>query len=909
MPAITTHKVLVDIPFITPITGKEKIIFSRNGETSFLFEIKKFLWKEKMQEAAAERIKELITKNSDIDSSFKTKVQNISSKVGIDESVVIEAYTDIARKKRLELTTQDLPAALNGAKAIIDETIIINSALTIEKDILLLAETKCFIKYSKEEITESFGFLKTIDTNNLNTKELGNFRKILGIFNLLKDSIPINSDDDYLKKIHQYIDTHIESLSPHLANLQNKKARDDRVISLKKITSNSLDWLNLKSKNEGYNLHLQILDKLNKQAKLNNKEEIEFKFSELSANHLYPQTDILEFALFLEDPNHTEKKLDNASKLKFENFLKFTYSSLPALTEAQQNDALKAIDYLSGILQSQSESDVQSLYLNPTTKNQSELLTALSKNWEQYGPSGFSLDFLKYCEQGNSVINSNNKWNLSYLISPNGRINQIEKNLPQDSHFLFEKKILALKHDLENFKPNSISKDQNKTIIDIANTEPSSFTIQQVILLIAQEKCSNFLSKETIQESLSILENINFNNLHSITLKDCKNILSILNTLKQSIPNDPNNSYQKLIHNYMDMHIEKYAERYDYRVNKIKNSKNKIAVFLKTKISVFNEIDNENAFKAFIHFLEDPTATLKPTREIISNEVLTNKHDKYLENFLAIFAKYASKLTDGESKDLCFDAVDYLTGSLLAAVDSDIRFDPLYSSASEQVELKKALRKNWEQYGPSGFLLHLLNYDKFRIAAIDHRSYLTLNHLLNDSQRIAQIIENFPKSARDGFTKKMKSLKNDLALFKLKFDQDKIAERKKYEIAARRKEIIQDEVEARENLPEEQDSLFIDDAERIKIIGSIKNTLTNFSVFQKNKINKNALTSFFNFLDLSERFEINKNNVQDLNHFYDLFSDEAIAKLPLEIYNFCMKEIDILDGLLSQYKNISNDKN
>jgi hypothetical protein len=105
------------------------------------------------------------------------------------------------------------------------------------------------------------------------------------------------------------------------------------------------------------------------------------------------------------------------------------------------------------------------------------------------------------------------------------------------------------------------------------------------------------------------------------------------------------------------------------------------------------------------------------------------------------------------------------------------------------------------------------------------------------------------------------------------------------------------------------DSLFIDDAERVKIIGSIKNTLTDFSVFQKNKINKDALTSFFNFLDLSERFEINENNVQHLNHFYDLFSDEAIAKLPLEIYNLCMNEIDILDGLLSQYKNTSNDKN
>ena len=99
MPAITTHKVLVDIPFITPITGKEKIIFSSNGKTSLWFDFKKIFWQKRMEEAAAMRIKNIFDEYSKIDINFNNTIQNIKAKDGIDETLVIDTFAEIERKK------------------------------------------------------------------------------------------------------------------------------------------------------------------------------------------------------------------------------------------------------------------------------------------------------------------------------------------------------------------------------------------------------------------------------------------------------------------------------------------------------------------------------------------------------------------------------------------------------------------------------------------------------------------------------------------------------------------------------------------------------------------------------------------------------------------------------------------
>ena len=575
----SNYKVLADIPFITPITGKEKIIFSSNGKTSLWFDFKKIFWQKRMEEAAAMRIKYIFDEYSKTDMNFNNTIQNIKAKDGIDENAVIDAFADLEKRRKLALSTKVLPAELENAKTMIDEKLKNSDSAALNKDILLLAQNKCTPPFNPIIIKKFLEYLDKIDKNDLNRIKFDDCSNILSILNPLKEKILVNPNDTYIKKVSDQIDMHIELLTTHL----------------------------------------------------------------------------------------------------------------------------------------------------------------------------------------------------------------------------------------EKLKENKVNKDACET-----------------------------------------------------------------------------------------------------RIEKIIEHKNKIAATLSMHIDAFK--NNNKALTAFINFLENPTASFKPTREISTRDTLENLiegptpslHENYkekkLEEFIAIFADHASNLPTSATSDACFDAVDYLTGSLLDAANSGIRFDPPYSAATEQVDLKSALRKNWEQYGPSGFLLHLLNYDKFGIDAIDHRSYLTLNHLLKDHQRLAQITNNLPMPSQAGFSIKMQSLENDLALFKKNSKQVKIDSQAQHKLSDHRKMIIEDEVESREDLPSNQDRLLNTNEARKKVTDSIIGILTNIAAFKENNKIIPALTSFIDFLNRSNNFSLDKNNKHDLDQFFVIFFDH-IKTLTPDHRMLCLKEVDILEGMLLQYKN------
>ena len=490
----------------------------------------------------------------------------------------------------------------------------------------------------------------------------------------------------------------------------------------------------------------------------------------------------------------------------------------------------------------------------------------------------------------------------------------------------FEDILRKKKLDLVNQDLPEELNDVKAIINQNINATPTN-KIEADVLSLAHKKCSTLLSPDIFKKSLEILETINPHNLTITKEGDCNNVLTILNFLKKQIPKDPNDDYLKKIHTCIDNHVKSFTtqleklkenenkvnkEACETRIKKIIEHKNKISATLSMHIDAFK--NNNKALTAFINFLENPTASFKPTREISTRDTLENLiegpppslHENYkekkLEEFIAIFADHASNLPASSTRDACFDAVDYLTGSLLDAANSGIRFDPPYSAATEQVDLKSALRKNWEQYGPSGFLLHLLNYDKFGIDAIDHRSYLTLNHLLKDHQRLAQITNNLPMPSQAGFSIKMQSLENDLALFKKNSKQVKIDSQAQHKLSDHRKMIIEDEVESREDLPSNQDRLLNTNEARKKVTDSIIGILTNIAAFKENNKIIPALTSFIDFLNRSNNFSLDKNNKHDLDQFFVIFFDH-IKTLTPDHRMLCLKEVDILEGMLLQYKN------
>ena len=656
MQANTNYKVLVDLPLFFPTTGEEKIIFSRNGKTSKWFDFKKNFIEGRMQKAAATRIKTLIDNNTYLDSSLKNKIlNNINSEEGIDDTLVINVFEDIVRRKKLNLTTQGLPAALDGVKALIDEKIIDSSSSTIQQDILLLAKNNCSPPFSETTIKNSLSYLNSLGNNDLHTVDLDDCSKILSIFNHLKEKISQHSDDAYLKKILEHIDKTIKLLSPQqerLENLANKQTYNKRVSYLKKITNNPYGWLNLKSGSSEYISSLQNFDKLSNQSKLKTKEKKELEVSLLSAQHLYPEEDILEFILFLENPSHTEEKLDSESRIKLENFLNFTYTVLPKLSRKNRIDALNAIDYLSGILQSQNSTDIRSPSSTSFVKKNNALLHALNKNWKQYGPSGFSMDLLRYFEFGKNAINLENEWNLSYLISLDDRIDQIKNNLPLELRVEFDSQIEMLKDDLKNFESISAVRSQTNTL---------------------------FLSITSLDQSI---------------------IISITSALKN--------------------------------------------------FPIFKENDkNKYALDSFINFLKRS-----------DDFTISKKNKQNLDHFFSLFFDNVIKKIPLDIRKHCLKEIDVLEGMLLEYENNSIDVIDISKINSATFDLATGIQFLSHAVPPSGNLTHFIHYLKDGKSSINVINYWGLQYFCQSQH--TQLNDLLHEPLRSYFQTRIEQLRNDL---------------------------------------------------------------------------------------------------------------------------------------------------
>lgn len=522
MKTTTNYKVLIDIPDSIGHEEKHKFIFSRNGETSFLFKVKKFFWKEQMQEAAAKKIKAIFEDYSKTDVSFENPFKNIIEKEGVDEFSLINALKILDQHRGLKLKTKDSSIDPNEALTIINERTKNNKFINEIRD---LAKRNCSNLLSEDNINDSFENLKIIDQNNINTIRLDDCNNILTILNFLEKQIIKDPNDAFLNKTHKYIDNHIKLLTPHQArlgeDLMNKEACNKRLNTLQVISRNLNGWIKTIVDSKELNSHLKTLDDSSKLSKLKNKQKTISEVSQLSINNLYPKEDIFEFILLLEDPSHAEIKIDEVSKLKLENFISFVYTALPKFKRKQQIDALNAVDYLRGILQSQDSTDIRSPSLTSFAKKNNALLHALNKNWKQCGPSGFSMDLLRYFELGKRTINSESEWNLSYLISIDDRIDQIKNNLPPELHAEFESKIEKLKDDLKNFESDTNTKPQINSLF-LTETSPTPKVITSIIS--ALENFSVFeesdINKMALTSFINFLNRTNDFSISNINKRD-----------------------------------------------------------------------------------------------------------------------------------------------------------------------------------------------------------------------------------------------------------------------------------------------------------------------------------------------------------------------------------------------------
>ena len=163
MQAHTNYKVLVDLPLFTPITGNEKIIFSRKEKNSIFLKIKimfkKIFMQKEMQEAAAMRIKNIFDAHAKSDNRYSDMAAKINVKQGIDESTVIDAFEDVINQTRLNKILQasnalkEIPRNLPiEVEELITQQINNPSSNKIKQDMIYFAKQKIFMLMPTNDI-------------------------------------------------------------------------------------------------------------------------------------------------------------------------------------------------------------------------------------------------------------------------------------------------------------------------------------------------------------------------------------------------------------------------------------------------------------------------------------------------------------------------------------------------------------------------------------------------------------------------------------------------------------------------------------------------------------------------------------------------------------------------------------
>ncbi len=233
MQAHTNYKVLVDLPIFTPITGNEKIIFSRKEKNSIFFKIKimfkKIFMQKEMQEAAAMRIKNIFDAHANNDNRYSAMAAKINVKQGIDESTVIDAFEDVINQTRLNKILQasnaqnEIPKNLPiEVEELITQQINNPSSNKLKQDMIYFAKQKIFMLMPTNDIEKHLKKFEDNFPDNLNELKLNDFQKLGTIFTQCLKLSPNNEDayvNDFRKHINDrlaIVQSYLEKLTPTL---------------------------------------------------------------------------------------------------------------------------------------------------------------------------------------------------------------------------------------------------------------------------------------------------------------------------------------------------------------------------------------------------------------------------------------------------------------------------------------------------------------------------------------------------------------------------------------------------------------------------------------------------------------------------------------------------------------------
>lgn len=596
---------MVDIPWIGPVTGKEKFIFSKSENPSILFKLKKLIWGDRMQQVAKEKLIKLYeNKNTSVQKvaallmSIKTK----PATTAIDVSEFLEAFskTNQADAFITDNLLSNLPEELASAVTQYETEQL---ALPVTTDELIATVEKYLLQNKLAAGTTlnlSYGItlLRDFHTHPDLISNLDDQRTLKNFLSSLNQDFQRYAPTAYLENIAKVI----SDLSSKI-NEQYTKSYEAEVKKKSTQTQNLPRW----------HLHPRKISQADYQYIADNLP-INMPVFNRSENNRYAYQAFLDF---IEDPKKNIH--DTQTRRDLDNFLNVFYEDINKLDPKLRYACLIQIDRLEGVLQHHQKCDLHAQIFTDLNPHALATLHTLRNQIEINGPSSSMLHLFQYVLHRTNAINKESFWHLSGLSKT--QKNTIRESLPPETRKIFKVSMNNLSKDLKEFKQQSI--------LNRPNLVPTSQDARRQIITHIGLKLHDLTAFKDNEKNKSALE-VFLAQLYKTdlsqpsTIKNLEEFFSLFfGQIKQLNPDTRNLCLTEIDRLKGLLLTAQRADIENYDLTKLKNNS---LIDFATALQLNAEQLGTSAFIIdLLHYLENGSEAVTPTTYWVLNHVATIK--------------------------------------------------------------------------------------------------------------------------------------------------------------------------------------------------------------------------------------------------------------------------------------------
>lgn len=602
----SSNALMVDIPWIGPVTGKEKFIFSRNKSPSILFKLKKLIRGDRMQQEAKKKLIRLCENKNE--SKVAALLNNIKKKSGattIDVTAVLNAFSKASQADAFnthDLLT-DMPAELVSAVKDYENQQLATPVTTIEL-ISTIEQYQIRNKLPQDIITKLSYGLTLLKDFHINTEPIENLTDLAQLHDLLSRLDHVFKNDartPYLVKIAAEI-----NMLSSKAKAKYEKSVAEQINASDIQIKNLPRWL-LNPKKISQEDYRYLADNL----------PINMPVLKSSKNN---QQAYQAFLDFIEDPKKYAG--DKQTRRHLHDFLNLFYEDINQLDPQLRSACLIQIDRLEGVLQHDEQSDLHAYPTADLNTHALATLETLRSEIEINGPSSSLYHLFQYVLHRENAITAQSFWHLSSLT--NIQKENISENLPPETRKKFISAMRNLEQDLKEFKQKNILERLNLLL-------KASDARSRIIAHLASKLNSMALFKDNMKNKSALftfldqLNNTSADFISSLIKEELEKFFRLFfDNIKQLDPDTRILCLREIDRQKGLILTAQRADIENYNLTKLKN--NSVIDFATALQLNAEQLGPSGFVMDLLHYLEHGSTTITPFSFWALNHIATIKY-------------------------------------------------------------------------------------------------------------------------------------------------------------------------------------------------------------------------------------------------------------------------------------------